>query len=105
MITFPKTGPCSLDEVFFPHSSTSYRAYRSCYGMALGGNARYGEVDELCLDSVSKGSRRASLSHRDDETGLLMGALDFLEERTETSGLVQPPFHIWTTIMRDVILI
>ena len=72
--------------------------------MALGGNARYGEVDDLCLDSFSTGSRRASLSHRDNETGLLMGALDFLEERTEMSGLVQPPCHIWTTIMRELIL-
>ena len=56
--------------------------------MALSSKARYGEVDDFCLDSYGKGSMSNSFSQRNAEADLLMGALDFFEERAVGSRSV-----------------
>ena len=75
-------GPCALDEIFFPYSSTSSKAIGSCFKLKFNGQARFGEVDDICKDSYGKGSQRSSFSQRDPEYGLLRGALDFLNIRS-----------------------
>ena len=78
-------GPCSFDEVFFPlRSSSTAEAIGSCFKISFGGQTRFDEVNDICLDSYSTGSSRSTFSKRDSEYGLLMGSLDFLNIRTAT---------------------
>ena len=75
------SGPCALDEIFFPISSES-PGVGSCFNIKFNGQSRFEEVNDICLDSYSKGSQRSSFSKRDLEYGLLMGTLDFLNIRS-----------------------
>lgn len=74
-----------MDEIFFPYKSDSAKGIGSCYKVNTGAKATYNEVDDICLASYGKGSKRSPFSKRDPEYGLLEGALNFLEKREEHS--------------------
>ena len=78
-------GPCSFDEIFFPvPSPTTPKSIGSCFKIKFDGQSRFGDVNDICMDSYSAGSQRSTFSKRDPEYGLLMGSLDFLDIRSIT---------------------
>ena len=74
-------GPCAMDEVFFPYTSNSAAGIGSCFAINKDAKVTFNEVDDVCLSSYGKGSKRSPFSKRDPEYGLLEGALNFLEKR------------------------
>ena len=75
------SGPCALDEIFFPFSSSSEKAIGSCFNIKSKGKVTYNEVEDLCLAEYGKGSKRSPFSKRDQEYRLLEGMLSFFEPR------------------------
>ena len=78
-INFLFSGPCAMDEIFFPYESGSAKGIGSCFKVNAPAKATYNEVDDICLASYGKGSKRSPFSKRDPEYGLLEGSLNFLE--------------------------
>ena len=77
-------GPCAMDEVFFPYTSDSPIGIGSCFAVNTNAKATFDEVEDICLSSYGKGSKRSPFSKRDPEYGLVEAALDFLETRSES---------------------
>ena len=72
------SGPCSLNEAFFPQSGSSSKGIGSCFLINHNGQTRFHETNQVCLDSSSRGSLQSSFNPRDQEFGLLKGVLDYL---------------------------
>ena len=78
LLSFPISGPCSMNEVFFPQGENSTPGIGSCYYINPDGQTRFHETSQVCLDSSSRGSIRTPFSSRDTEFQLLKGAINFL---------------------------
>ena len=76
-----------MDEIFFPHTSTSAKGIGSCFAVNADAKVTYNEVDDVCLSAYGRGSKRSPFSKRDPEYGLLEGALNFLEKDSTTNKL------------------
>ena len=77
MVSIDQFGPCALEEVYFPEDDSSGKMIGSCFRVQSQGNARYFDLDDICLASSSQGSVRASFSRRDPEFHLLEAYIDF----------------------------
>ena len=95
-IHFSNTGPCSLNEVFFPQSENSSFGIGSCYYINHNGKVRFHEANSVCLDSSSRGSLRSPFNKRDPDYDLVLGVLNFLYLTSSTTlrlGVIK--FRSW----------
>ena len=83
-VSLDQFGPCALEEVYFPEDASSGKMIGSCYRVQSQGNARYFDIDDICLGSSSQGSVRASFSRRDPEFHLLEAYIDYYIHTTDT---------------------
>ena len=82
-IKLDNLGPCGLDEIFFPYVSGSNKAIGNCYRLETNGKVGFSQVNDMCLNANAVGSRSSSFSARNPEYPLVIGALDFLVDKTQ----------------------
>ena len=84
MVSIDQLGPCALEEVYFPEDASSGKMIGSCFRVQSQGNARYFDLDDICLASSSQGSVRASFSRQDPEFHMLEAYIDFYIHSADT---------------------